>query len=152
MPTWAEADAEAMERAEIQQQKNHGQNSLRTRGAAFIRVPGQKRAPYIQARRNRKRAAQIEAEEQAFAETQKASAQAARAEVLRNAKKDGLTEAAAERLANQQFAEAMGTRKSKREKDIEQKVNDEAMKIFDAWDDGKKMKLSFHLTPNRSPE
>ncbi len=104
--------------------------------STFIRAPGQKLAPFIQERRNAKRAARIAAEERAFAATQKAAAQAARAEVLRNAKKDGLTEEAANRLADEHFAVALGTRKSKRDKEIEQKVNDEAMRIFDAWDDG----------------
>jgi len=128
-----ELSKQRAEEVEVTKKDNH--KGIRAKGAVFIREPGKKLPPYIQAQKNKKRMMKVAEEEKAYSKHQEASAQGQRAMVLMDLKKQGIEGGEAERIAEEKYQESMGVRKSRAQKESEMRVNTEAEKIFAAWDD-----------------
>jgi hypothetical protein len=133
MPTMYELSQQQAQEVEVVKKDNH--SGIRSKGAVFIREPGKKLPPYIQAQKNKKRAARQAEEDKAYRKHQEASAQGQRAMILMELKKQGIEGEEAERIAEEKYQESMGVRKTKAQKEFEMRVNTEAEKIFTAWDD-----------------
>ena len=133
MPTMYELSQQQAQEVEVVKKDNH--SGIRSKGAVFIREPGKKLPPYIQAQKNKKRAARQAEEDKAYRKHQEASAQGQRAMILMELKKQGIEGEEAERIAEEKYQESIGVRKTKAQKEFEMRVNTEAEKIFTAWDD-----------------
>ncbi len=64
MPTMYELSQQRAEEVEVTKKENH--KGIRAKGAVFIREPGKKLPPYIQAQKNKKRRMKVAEEEKAY--------------------------------------------------------------------------------------
>ncbi len=136
MPTWDEIEDDLRKLEERVRDRKRQPDTLRTRGAVFIRRTGEKAPPYIAARKENKLRKQQAKLEREHAQHQTAVAQAQLATLKMELKRQGKTEEEADKLANDAINGVPVERKSKAQLDNERRVNLEAAKIFDAWDAG----------------
>jgi len=135
MPTWAEMDS--LESSLNAERKEENRKGIRSKGAAFIRQPGQKLPPYLQAQKENKRRIKEAAERKKYEAEQDAVAQAQKAMILMDLRKQGMREDYAEQEAENQYKKNLSAQaeKSIEEMKNEARINDEATRIFNAWDD-----------------
>ena len=135
MPTWAEQEAEHAAEREERLRDGHQSSAIRTKGAVFIRETGQKLPPYILAQRENKRRARQAAQRKKYDAEQDIVAQSQKAMLLIDLRKQGLAEDEAARMAEETYKKNMLMDKSTEQLQNELRINDEAMRIFNAWDD-----------------
>ena len=135
MPTWAEIDK--IESSLIAERKEDNRNGIRTKGAVFIRQPGQKLPPYLQAQKENKRRSKEAAEKKKYEAEQDAVAQAQKAMLLMDLRKQGVRAEDAEKEAEAIYKKNIDSlaNKSLEVMQNESRINDEATRIFNAWDD-----------------
>lgn len=134
MPTWAELDKLQETLSAERKEDNH--KGIRTKGSVFIRQPGQKLPPYLQAQRENKRRAKVAVEKKKYEAEQDAVAQAQKAMLLMDLRKQGVREEEAEKEAEAMYKKNMASQtKTLQEMQNEARINDEATRIFNAWDD-----------------
>jgi hypothetical protein len=135
MPTWAEIDK--IESSLTAERKEDNRNGIRTKGAVFIRQPGQKLPPYLQAQKENKRRSKEAVEKKKYEAEQDAVAQAQKAMLLMDLRKQGVRAEDAEKEAEAIYKKNIDSlaNKSLEAMQNESRINDEATRIFNAWDD-----------------
>jgi membrane carboxypeptidase/penicillin-binding protein len=139
MPTWAEADEQKKVSDEKRKKANH--RGLRTKGAVFIRNPGQDLAPVHAAEKENRRLKRTLKQREKEAEAANVVAKSKKAMMILELKKDGVPEYEAIAIAEQTFKDQAQIPKTKEQIEVEVRVNEEAKSIFAAWDDGECMSL-----------
>jgi len=133
MPTWDELDQQAEVREAARQEKNRA--GVRTAGACFIRQPGQKLPPVLAAKRENRRRKKQAAEMRRHAAEQDVVAKSQKALLLMDLRLQGIAEEEAERVAEETYKKQLAVQKSSEQMRNEMRINDEATRIFNAWDD-----------------
>jgi hypothetical protein len=133
MPTWDELN----QRAEVKEEERQAKNrvGVRKMGACYIRQPGEKLPPVLAAKRENRSRKKKAGEMRQYAAEQDVVAKSQKAMLLMDLRRQGIAEEEAERVAEETYKKQLAVQKSSGQMKNEMRINDEATRIFNAWDD-----------------